>query len=108
MQKKMDDFVPVCDLNAIVTCSAPAAHWFGHIAFGVPNALLGCVFYVGVISLSGLFALTGWYWLLLVGYGGAMMSVAASVYLMMLCHSVLRKICECSNGRLGLRRLPRL
>ena len=101
-QKKMDDFVPVCDLNAIVTCSAPAAHRFGHIAFGVPNALLGCVFYVGVISLSGLFALTGWFWLLLVGYGGAMTSVAASVYLMMLCHSVLRKICECSNGRLGL------
>jgi vitamin-K-epoxide reductase (warfarin-sensitive) len=43
---------PLCDVNAVVRCSGALTSKYGHLLFGVSNALMGMLFYAAVIILA--------------------------------------------------------
>lgn len=58
-----------CDLNPIINCGGNMQVWQGHVFFGMPNAFLGLMIFVAVLTI-GVALLAGaqfkrWFWLAL-------------------------------------------
>ena len=59
-----------CDLNPIINCGANMQVWQGHVFFGMPNAFLGLMMFVAIMTIGAAIIagarLKRWFWLGLV------------------------------------------
>lgn len=92
---KNPDAALSCDINPLIGCGESLTTWQAHLLFGIPNSLLGTIFFTALTTIFVLLLcrtfLPGWMWWCLAG--GGVLGLALVVFFLYQSVTVFHALC---------------